>query len=119
MADFLEKLEERVRSLNKNMAPLSESREIVDKTRAIADLVQAQNLSSKKDAAKLPTKAVTDLEPSEIPQLFFLAHDEPTDRELCLTDGKIVSVSTHLGILDISMLGACMLQWMAYAGDTI
>ncbi|KAJ5416130.1 hypothetical protein N7465_004825 [Penicillium sp. CMV-2018d] len=72
------------------MAHLSENREIVHVTRAIADLVQAQNLNSKKDAAKLPTNAITDLEPSDITQLFFLKDDEPTVRERCLTDAEIV-----------------------------
>lgn len=79
---------------------------------------QSQTLSEpevsnwRREAAKLSTKAVTNLEPSEIPQLlFFLADDESTDRELCLTDDEIVLVPTHLGILDSSILFyACILQ---------
>lgn len=104
MDDFLKKLEERCHSLHMKMARFSENMEIIDETRAITDFVRAQTLKLKADEVKLPTKAVTDLELSEIPRLFFLTEDDPTDQELCLSDDEIVSVPTHLGIFDLSIL---------------
>lgn len=77
MADFLAKREENFRSLNMKTAHLSENGEMVDETRAITDLIWDQRLNlKKKDAAKLPTEAVTDLEPLGIPRLVLVFSQE-------------------------------------------
>ncbi|KAJ5959355.1 uncharacterized protein N7479_006505 [Penicillium vulpinum] len=96
MADFMEKLEDMIRSLNKKMARFNKNKGIIDEVKAISALVRAQNLKLEKEAAKLPTEAVTDLEPSEIPKLFSLKRDEPTDQELWPTDDEKVSLPSYL-----------------------
>ncbi|CRL28449.1 unnamed protein product [Penicillium camemberti] len=70
-----------------------------DETRAITDFIRDQHLDLKKDAAKLPTKAVTDLELLEIPRLFFLTKNDPTDDELRPKDHEMVTLPAQLGIL--------------------
>ncbi|KAJ5199332.1 hypothetical protein N7491_000112 [Penicillium cf. griseofulvum] len=99
MADFIDKLEEKFRILNTKVARFTKNREIIAETKAISDLVRAQSLKLKNDAKKLPSKAVTDLHLSEIPQIFSLKRVDPSDNELSPSEGEMVSLPRYLELV--------------------
>lgn len=68
MADFIDLLQERVNNLTRKVARYTKNKHIMDETDAIANLVRTESRKIK----KLPSKAVTDLEATDIPRLFSL-----------------------------------------------
>ncbi|KXG50158.1 uncharacterized protein PGRI_061250 [Penicillium griseofulvum] len=99
MADFMEKLEEKFHILNTKVARFTKNREIHAETKTIMDLIRTQSLKLKNEAKKLPSKAVTDLEMSEIPKIFSLKRADPSDDELSPSGDEMVSLPRYLELV--------------------
>ncbi|KAJ5603654.1 hypothetical protein N7537_006610 [Penicillium hordei] len=95
MAEFIDILQQRVNKLAEKVAQYTKNKQIMEETHAIATLVRTESRKRK----KLPSKAVTELEPSKIPDLFFLKEGDPTDDELRPKDHEMVPLPGHLEIV--------------------
>ncbi|KAJ5955826.1 hypothetical protein N7501_010105 [Penicillium viridicatum] len=75
MAEFIDILQQRVNKLAEKVAQYTKNKQIMEET--------------DRKRKELPSKAVTELEAAEIPQLFFLKEDFPTDDELRPRDHEL------------------------------